>query len=279
MNHSITPLGRMNIRMGSVLASCLLAVSSANSADTAATAMSAADLAARLAASQQDGSSYVRLKMDVKQAAGTEKVALQFQIKQRRTKAATEIVYQVLWPKERKGEAFLLRKTGDRPATGAFFRPPDNIRTLEGEQMKDPVFGSDLTYEDLIENFFTWEHQAIVGTALVDRVNCQILESKPGRGQRSSYASVRTWVDTRRLVPLRVEKYSSSGSIVRRMDSLKISTDDIHRSLPSNLSVHGRRQDGFTELDGSRIRHDITYTDRDFTPENLKELSPVKSTP
>ena len=28
-----------------------------------------------------------------------------------------------------------------------------------------------------------------------------------------------------------------------------------------------------TELDGSRIKHDVAYTDRDFTPDGLKEMT------
>jgi hypothetical protein len=28
-----------------------------------------------------------------------------------------------------------------------------------------------------------------------------------------------------------------------------------------------------TELDGSRIKHDVTYSDRDFTPAGMTELS------
>ena len=261
-----------------IIAGAFTAVS-ASAADTAAPAMSARDLAAKLSTLQQDGASYVRLRLEVNQPAGTTKTALQIQIKQRRTKTATEVVYQVLWPKERKGESVLLRKTGDRPATGSFFRPPDTVRTLDSDQMKEPLFGSDLTYEDIVENFFTWEHQAIVGTEMVDRVNCQILESKPGKGQRFSYASVRTWVDARRLVPLRVEKYSASGELARRIDSTKVATDDEHRHIPANLSVRGRRQDSVTELDGSRIVHGVAYTDRDFTPEALRELTTPKSAP
>lgn len=77
----------------------------------------------------------------------------------------------------------------------------------------------------------------------MDRVNCQILESKPGWGQRSSYASVRTWAATRRLVPLRVEKYLASGELARRIDSTKVATGDNHRPIPANLTVRGRRLD------------------------------------
>jgi hypothetical protein len=273
MNHPVTPLHSMTFRMAAASLGCALVVFSAGAADTAPPVMSATDLASRLSAFQQDGASYVRLRLDVKQRPGITKIALQLQIKQRRTKTATDVVYQVLWPKERKGEAVLLRKAAGHPATGSLFVPPDTVRPLDASQMKEPLFGSDLSYQDVIENFFAWEHQAIIGTEVVDRVSCQILESKPGKGERSSYASVRSWVDTRRLVPLRVEKYLASGQTARRIDTTKVAPDDNHRPIPANLSVRGQGQDSVTELDGSRIRHDVTYADREFTPEGLKELT------
>ena len=105
---------------------CLaLLVSSARSANPAPPAISATDLAARLSAWQQDGASYVPLRMEVKQPPGTIKSALQIQIKARRTKMTTDVIYQILWPKERKGEAVLLRKSRDRSASGSIFVPPD----------------------------------------------------------------------------------------------------------------------------------------------------------
>ncbi len=247
------------------------AIFSVRAAD--APALSAAELAAKLSALQQDGSSFVRLKLD----GGAAKSSLQIQIKQRRTRAATEVVYQILWPKERKGEGVLLRKIGDRPPTGASFRPPDAMRMLDAEQMREPLFGSDLSLEDATDNFFAWDHQAITGTEPVDRVPCQILESKPGKGQRSSYALVRTWVDARRLVPLRIEKYSAPGELVRRIETTKVALDEDRRHIPANLTVRGRRGDAVTELDGSRIVHGVAYTDRDFTPDALRELTTPRS--
>ena len=74
----------------------------------------------------------------------------------------------------------------------------------------------------------------------------------------------------RRLVPLRVEKYAASGELARRIDSTKIATDDNRRHIPANLTVRGRAQDSVTELDGSKIRHDVIFTDREFTPDGLK---------
>lgn len=235
----------------------LLALS-ANAADTAT------ELAAKLSAAQQDGSSYVRLKMEARG------ITLQLQIKQRRTASATEVVYQILWPKDRLGESVLLRQAGNQAATGTLFVPPATLRQLD---MKDALFGSDVSYADVLENFFAWEQQSIIGTGIVDRVSCQILESRPGKGQRSNYATVRTWVDERRVVPLRVEKYNAAGQVMRRIDSGRIVTDDIGRHVPTGLTVTAPQSGTSTELDGSKLKHDVTFTAAEFTAEGLKQVT------
>jgi hypothetical protein len=235
--------------------------------------MTANDLASRLSALRQNGASYVRLRMEIK---GAIKETLQLQIKERRTKNSSEVVYQVLYPKERKGESVLLRKIGNSPASGSVFVPPNTLRPID--DLKEPLLGSDLSYEDVIDNFFAWDHQVIVGTEEVDGVNCPILESKPGKDERSIYGSVRSWIDVRRLVPLRVEKYASSGQLLRRIDTTRVVPDAGHH-IPANLTVGGARPDSSTLLDGSRIRHNVTYTDRDFTIEGLKEIATPRRSP
>ena len=82
----------------------------------------------------------------------------------------------------------------------------------------------------------------------------------------------------RRLVPLRVEKYASSGQLLRRIDTTRVVADAGHQ-IPANLAVSGARPDSSTLLDGSRIRHNVAYTDRDFTIEGLKELAIPRGSP
>ena len=239
---------------------------SSRAAESAAP-MTANDLASRLSALRQNGASYVRLRMEIK---GATTETLQLQIKERRTTNSSEVVYQVLYPKERKGESVLLRKIGNRPASGSVLVPPNTLRPID--DLKAPLFGSDLSCEDVVENFFAWEQQAIVGTEKVDGVKCSILESKPGKDERSIYGSVRSWIDVRRLVPLRVEKYAISGQLLRRIDTIDVVADAGHQ-VPATLVVSGARADSSTRIAGSRIRHNVTYTDRDFTTEGLKELA------
>src|SRR6516162_6473528 len=84
-----------------------------------------ADLATRMKA-KQDGSTFVRVRMET---GGAEKQIMQLQIKSRVSGSDADIVYQILFPKERKGEAVLLHRSGDK-FVGTLFTPPNNTRSI-----------------------------------------------------------------------------------------------------------------------------------------------------
>ena len=136
--------------------------------------------------------------------------------------------------------------------------------------MKQALFGTDLSYEDIIDSPFAWNQQAIVGTQDIDRFPCQILESKPGKDRASSYASVKTWVDPRRMVPLQIEKYDSSGKVVRRINITRMLLDG-GDSLPADLEVSGPGG-SVTHITGSSIKRGLNFPETEFTEEGLKEL-------
>jgi hypothetical protein len=253
-----------------------LLIANTGSAADGNAAISANGIAAQLAAAQE-GASYVRLIMQIKDAAGVTEGTLQLQVKQRRTAGRTDVLYQVLWPKERKGEAVLLHQSNGGAPSGSMMIPPDTIRQLGAGQMGNPLFGSGLAYQDAVEDFFAWPIQSLAGTGTVNRVNCVILESKPGDGGNSIYASVRSWVDTRRLVPMRVEKYLPSGKLARRIDTTRVANDDNAHPIPANLTIYSGKDGSQTDLDGSRIRHDVTLTDHDFSSDGMKDLAPPRA--
>ena len=84
---------------------------------------------------------------------------------------------------------------------------------------------------------------------------------------------MKTWVDVRRLVPLRVEKFGPRGQLARRIDTTRVVTDDKGRHIPANLTVRRTGSDSVTELDGSRIKLDVRFADREFTPEALRDVA------
>jgi len=262
----------MNLTLRSFRHALLGAALLVSAAQAQEAALSARDLAAQLSNIIQDGSSVVRLKIDISKPGGGGKTVLQIQVKSQRTKSSTDLIYQVLWPKDRKGESFLLRKSGGRAPSGSLFTPPDAMVPLTAAKMKDGIFGSDLSYDDLAENFFAWGNQAIVGTEVVDRVPCQILESKPGKGDGTGYAKVRSWIDTKRMVTLRVEKYTDSGKLAKRIDTTRVSKDDTGRSIGSSFSLQRTGQGSVTEIEGSNSKHGVTFPAGYFTPEALRTL-------
>jgi len=238
----------------------------------AVAAESVPNLAAGLRAKEQ-GSTFVRVRMQI---GSSDNQVFQLQIKSRVSDARSDIVYQILFPKERKGEAVLLHRSGGK-FSGTTFMPPNTVRPIGPGQMSQPLFGSDLSYEDIIDSPFAWSQQAIVGAETINGTACQILESKPGKSHSSSYSKVRTWIDPRRLVPLRIEKYDASGRILRRINTTRVILDR-DEFIPANLSVESSRGT-MTEIDGSRIKRAVTYGDTEFTPDGLKQLSAPPGSP
>lgn len=251
------------------LASATIVLGLASLAPAENAPISGSELASKLSALEQDGTSYVRLKLDVKQG-NASKATYQLQIKQRRTAAGTEVLYQVLFPREQKGESILVRQSGGKAPSGIHFTPPDKTQNLEGAKLREAFLGSDLAYGDLVENFYAWPKQTIVGSEEVNGTSCQILESKGGS---SAYGSVKSWIDTRHMVPLKVEKYSSSGQLVRRVDTTNVESDDKGRHLPAGLLIRRGGGETATVIEGSRIKHDVTIPETTFSPEGMKDIS------
>ena len=152
----------------------------------------------------------------------------------------------MLWPNEHKGEAVILHQA-QGAATGSIILPQQPVRAITSSQMSEGLFDSDLSYQDAVENFFAWKKQALIGSETINGVSCQILESKPDSSSVSVYAKVRSWIDPQRFVPMRIEKYSSSGELVRRIDVTRVARDEkhhpdssqSHRARPEKKQRHG----------------------------------------
>jgi len=235
-------------------------------------AQEGSELAGKMASGSTDGDSIAKLKMQIKSGSGSN-ASLNLQIKSRRNAGKSQVLYQVLFPLNRKGEAALLSQAGASTPGGYVLSPPNSApRPLGKSNLLERALNSDLAYLDLIENFFLWENQNITGSETVGRIDCLQLESKPGSGDSSPYSLVKSWIDPKKLVAMRVEKYDSSGNMALRIDAKNITKDDEGRFVPSSLSARRTGSGTITEIDGSSIRHDVSYTDADFTASTMATL-------
>ncbi len=257
------------ISCGVMIGAAVLFVAPLPAAEPEPAATSARDVANQMSAARR-GDAVIRARLEMRSPDGSKQV-FQLQIKERRTPTAIDLVYLVQWPKERKNEAVILHQEAGGAARGTVVAPSAPARTLEASQMDGGLFGSDLSYQDAIEDFFAWKEQAIVGSEVINGAQCQIIESKPGKSGISIYSKVRSWVDTRRLVPMRIEKYSAAGQVVRRIDTTYVGRDQHDRFIPAKLTVRSPSKNSTTEFDGARIEQGMQFTDRDFTPEAISK--------
>jgi len=96
---------------------------------------------------------------------------------------------------------------------------PATDRTIQisGHMLRQSVMGSDLSYEDMMEDRELTEvyNASVAGSEAVDGRECWILELK-ARVSDVAYATRKMWIDRERYIPLKEELYAKSGQLLKR---------------------------------------------------------------
>lgn len=98
---------------------------------------------------------------------------------------------------------------------------PSTDRTIQiaGHMLRQSVMGSDLSYEDMMEDRKLTEVYSarVVGEEVIDERNTWVLELT-AKVEDVVYYSRKTWIDQEHYVPLREELYAKSGKLLKRTD-------------------------------------------------------------
>jgi outer membrane lipoprotein-sorting protein len=100
----------------------------------------------------------------------------------------------------------------------------DRTIKISGHMLRQSVMGSDLSYEDMMEDRRLASQYAATVTA-EDTVlgrNCWVLELTAKRPD-VSYHMRRVWVDKERFVPLRENRYAKSGKLLKTTEVKNVS--------------------------------------------------------
>jgi hypothetical protein len=233
-------------------------------------APSAAQLIASVKAAKPVGGVYARVRMEQTLAAG--KTTLQVQVKRRTTATGTsEHLYQVLFPKERKGEALLLRING-KGFTGSRFVPGKGVTALKPTDRRVPLFGTDLTVEDLLADFLDWSQHSTTGHENVGSVPCTVIESKPSGGSAGP-SKVVTWIDEKRLATMRIHIYDGGAKPTRSVETGKLIRGDSGYYIPASFTISTAATGSSTLLEGVRSDNGLTFTDADFTEAAMQVIT------
>ncbi|MFA5857852.1 MAG: outer membrane lipoprotein-sorting protein [Elusimicrobiota bacterium] len=92
----------------------------------------------------------------------------------------------------------------------------DRVIKIAGHMLRQSVMGSDLSYEDFMENTKLADaYDVVIATEqMVNARQCYILELT-GKVDDLAYHKRKIWVDKERYVPLRSDLYAKSGKLLK----------------------------------------------------------------
>ena len=102
---------------------------------------------------------------------------------------------------------------------------PSTDRTIQisGHMLRQSVMGSDLSYEDMMEDSKLIDNYdaAVIGEEVIGEQHCWILELQ-AKTSDVSYQIRKVWVDKDRYIPLKEELYAKSGKLLKKTELFDI---------------------------------------------------------
>lgn len=93
----------------------------------------------------------------------------------------------------------------------------DRIIQISGHMLRQSVMGSDLSYEDMMEDRKLTDvyTSKVIKSEVIDTRQTWMLELT-SKVEDVAYATRKIWIDAERFVPLREELYAKSGQLLKR---------------------------------------------------------------
>ena len=95
----------------------------------------------------------------------------------------------------------------------------DRIIEISGHMLRQSVMGSDLSYEDMMEDPHLLNHYTgkVDGEEKISGRDCWVITLKANTAD-VAYQSQKVWVDKDRFIPIKKELYAKSGVLLKRME-------------------------------------------------------------
>jgi outer membrane lipoprotein-sorting protein len=148
----------------------------------------------------------------------------------------------------------------------------DRIIQIAGHMLRQSVMGSDLSYEDLMEdNKLTDNYAAeVIGNEKAGDRTCWILKLTAFNPE-VAYQGMKLWVDQQRHIPLKEELYAKSGTLLKRTELSEVSNIN-GRWFPMKIVFKDMLKDGEgTEFIMEDITFNVPIPDHIFSKASLKK--------
>ncbi|MEA5111138.1 hypothetical protein SDC9_26658 [bioreactor metagenome] len=151
---------------------------------------------------------------------------------------------------------------------------PSTDRTIQisGHMLRQSVMGSDLSYEDMMDDRKLSEvyDARVTGEAMIGDRRVYVLDLT-ARVPDIAYFSQKIWVDAERFVPLKQELYAKSGKLLKMMEMENVIQVQ-GRWFPGKIKYKDMlRQGEGTEFNITRISFDQQIPEYIFSKAALKQ--------
>lgn len=148
----------------------------------------------------------------------------------------------------------------------------DRIIQIAGHMLRQSVMGSDLSYEDLMEDNRLTNHYTaeVTGSEKVGDRQCWVLKLT-AFDPEMAYQGMKLWVDKVRNIPLKEELYAKSGTLLKKTELSNVENID-GRWFPKKIVFKDMLRDGEgTEFIMENIQFNVPIPDYTFSKANLKK--------
>jgi hypothetical protein len=223
-------------------------------------------LVRRILAAQHTRGFVIRAKLSVTSDSRT---TAQLRIKCRWDENGTRLLYQVLWPTSDRGSGLYLEQLGKKNLAGFFFTPPDKVEPIGPGALGASYLGSDLTMEDLLDDFWEWPDVKAGAEEPAGHENCRIVNLRPPPDTKSNYSLVRAWISEEKAVPMRLLKFDRQGQAAKEFLVQKI-VQNQKLWFPTETIIQKPGGTQQTTFEISRGERDVEVPLSDFSIDAIK---------
>ena len=175
---------------------------------------------------------------------------------------------EYLSPEREKGTKML--KLEDR----LWIYSPSTDRTIQlsGHMLRQSVMGSDLSYEDMMEDRKMTEmyNAKVIGEETIDGRKTWIVEMI-AKVDDATYEKRKSWIDQERFIPLKEELFAKSGQLLKKVEMSEVKQFG-NRWYPTKMNYKDMLKEGKgTDFIVTEMQFDVKIPEYIFTKASLKK--------
>ncbi len=148
----------------------------------------------------------------------------------------------------------------------------DRIIQISGHMLRQSVMGSDLSYEDMMEDPHLLNHYTgkVDGEEKIGDRNCWVI-TLTANSPDVAYQTQKVWIDKDRFIPLKKELFAKSGVLLKRLELSDVSQVQ-GRWFPQKMLFKDVLKEGEgTEFQFMEIEFNTKIPDYIFSKASLKK--------